>query len=244
MSSLTAKRPFILASLAIAITPPLSAAISGSECARVPAHANTVFLLPAKERAPAMHGDDTASGAGLQNMFGGAEGGISFRAGLGGTLDEAPPLLTPVLWKPSTATNDAASYEVGRPAGTAVTAGISNLSNRDFMSGAVGSGLVPAWPKASIDAPRNPDFPNKGGVKQTDPGRSSADRAGQRDADFYRRAHEAIDHGILPDRSYLAARDIGAGFQLRVLGAPAPPLEGENAGDRSQAQFPIFSVAW
>ena len=243
MSVLTSRRPFILASFAIAAAPLLSAEVS-SGCARASNYGNIPILVPAMECPQITHEDRTANGAGRYHIPRGTETNISVYIARGGPSDDVPSAMRLVHWKPSIATIDAGCYEVAPSAISAAAMGLSNLSSRDFMSGAVGSGLISARSKASADLSQNPDSRRGNGAKQAGPGRSSADRAGYRSAAFFREADYAIRHEYRFVPRYLIERDIGAGFQLRALGAPVSPVEGEDAGDRSQAQFPILSLAW
>jgi len=126
----------------------------------------------------------------------------------------------------------------------AATVGVLSPSNRDFVSGAIGDELISPRLKASVDSPKNGDSPRPNATKREAPGRSPANKSPGQNANFYREARNAVGHGALFAPSYLFVRDVRGGFQLRAIGAPIAPIAGENPADRSQAQFPVFSLAW
>jgi hypothetical protein len=124
------------------------------------------------------------------------------------------------------------------------SAAILSPPSRASVFGLAGAGSVSASPRISSDPSEGSDFLN---VKQAVPAaakRYSADSAGNRRVRFYREAETAIDHQNFPVSPYLSVIDLGRGFQVRAIGAPISPIEGENTGERLQARFPILSVAW
>ncbi len=139
----------------------------------------------------------------------------------------------------------AADSHKGPPAsGRAATVGALSPANRDFVSGAIGGGLITARPRDPFESSKGFDTAMQSTAKHATPNRSSVDKSIGQNADFYREATDAIDHGALRAPPYLAVRNIGRGFRLMAIGAPLAPLAGENPGDRMQPQFPILTVAW
>jgi hypothetical protein len=59
-----------------------------------------------------------------------------------------------------------------------------------------------------------------------------------------REAREAIDYGNIASPSYLIVQNIGTRVQLQAIGAPLPPIEGENAVGQMQVRIPFLTLAW
>jgi hypothetical protein len=87
-------------------------------------------------------------------------------------------------------------------------------------------------------------LPTREVAKQAPSGGSYAESAANRIARYDLEARDAIEHGNLLAPHYVAVRDIGKRIQLRVIGAPLPPIMGESAGGQSQVRLPILSLAW
>jgi hypothetical protein len=255
MSSLTSKRPFILASLVIAITPLLSAATT-SECAPVFMRISAPIFVPVKISNHIMLVDGMANRVGFaartfpdwqRILFStkSPENWAQVRAELpvlGHT--DLPFVSMRARGRPLTVMIATGANQGSPSAIRAAPLGILNPPNQAPLSTAAGAGPVLPWPKVSSGSSQGSDFPNENVAMQAAPSRLSAASIGNRHVRFYGEAKNAIDHGNLLAPYYLAMHDIGGGFQARAFGAPMSPIEGENAGDRLQARFPILSVAW
>jgi hypothetical protein len=65
-----------------------------------------------------------------------------------------------------------------------------------------------------------------------------------RDTLLDREARDAIDFGNTASPSYLIVQNLGRRAQLQAIGAPLPPIEGEDAGGQMQVRVPFLSLAW
>jgi hypothetical protein len=137
------------------------------------------------------------------------------------------------------------STALGSPsAPLAAPASTPRPPSQTSLFGAAGAGPFSVRPTVFSEPPLRSDFSNVSVGTQAAPSRSSAYSAGIRRDRSYREVKGAIDDENLTAACYAYAHDIGRECQARAIGAPLPPDEGENAGGRLQARFPLLSLAW
>ena len=110
--------------------------------------------------------------------------------------------------------------------------------------GPVSAPTVWAWPNVYTWPLQVHAFPNDGlAIQAPSKGLPAAD-SDIRDTLLDREARDAIDFGNTASPSYLIVQNLGRRAQLQAIGAPLPPIEGEDAGGQMQVRVPFLSLAW
>jgi len=110
--------------------------------------------------------------------------------------------------------------------------------------GPVSAPTIWAWPNVYTWPFQAHAIPNDGlAIQAPSKGLPAAD-SNIRDTLLDREARDAIDYGNIASPGYLIVQNLGRRAQLQAIGAPLPPIEGENAGGQIQVRVPFLSLAW